>query len=450
MKRIFFLIYVIFFCIALSAQELFESAVDSLTQNDKTASKVSLNGYVRGSVFGGGKTYDLASTFAEIAFKTNFEKGKTFLTSDIRLRKGFFFSNNDQTIQIKELFAGYRGNKFDVLLGNQIINWGRTDGFNPTNNITPNDYFFLSSNPDDQKESNFMLRLKYRIIPTIELELIGIPFYEASNYRYDLFEMDKNANFGEAVLPSKQLKNGTVAARINFDLPAAGFSLSYFNGYDPYHGFNVQSVDWSTGAPKISLASNSYKKTTLGTDIAVPAGNFILRGEVAYNITKNLDNKMYIPLSDVIYVAGIESDLGGITMICQYIGKFTPSFTDLSVPILSNPLDQLAQMLYANQMINYENIQFNRKIFYQQEKTNHAVSLTFSKSFGYETWNAEISTYYNFTSSEWLIRPKLTWKINDALSASLGGNYMHGKEKTLFGYSSAVMNGAFLELKAGF
>ena len=450
MKRIIFFLISGFWTIHLSAQSLFESAIDSTTSLNEQSTKLSMNGYARGSVYGGGETYDLASTFAEIAFQTQLQKGRTFLKSDIRFRKGVFFGENNQLIQLKELYAGYRGEQLDVLLGNQIISWGRMDGFNPTNNITPNDYFFLSAESDDQKESNFMLRLKYRFVPSVELELIGIPFYMPSNYRYDLFDMGKNVKFVNEILPTKELKNGTLAACLNFELPVAGWSLSYFRGYDPYHGFDVQSVDWSTGAPFITNISKTYRKTTLGTDVAIPLDKFIFRGEAAYNITKNPDSNMYIPLSDASYVAGIESNFAGFTVIGQYIGKFTPDFSPLVLPVLSDPMNPLAQMQYANALIDYENRLFNRRIFNQQEKTNHAASLTVSKSFGYDAWNAECTVFYNFTSDEWLVRPKLIWKINDSLSAAVGGIYMSGGVKTLFGYSSTVMNGGFLELKASF
>ena len=66
---------------------------------------------------------------------------------------------------------------------------GRTEGFSPTNNITPNDYFFLSSDPNDQRLSNFMLKMNYRPAIGIGLELIAIPFYKMSRYRFDLFDM---------------------------------------------------------------------------------------------------------------------------------------------------------------------------------------------------------------------------------------------------------------------
>lgn len=432
------------------AQSLFEDAGNAADIASKKPAGIQLNGFVRGSVFGGGETYDLTTTFAEMALQGNFEKGKAFLKSDIRFRAGTAFDEKIPMLVLKEMYAGYRGNQLDVYLGNQIVTWGRTDGFNPTNNISPNDFFFLTANPDDQKIANFLLRLKYRIIPAIELDVIGVPFYVASNYRYDLFDMGSNVSFADAMLPSKAIKNATVAARLNFDFSVAGWSVSYFRGYDPYHGFDVAKVDWGTGSPLITNASRSYLKTSWGADVAVPLGPVILRAEAAYNITDNPGNEMYIPMSDASYVAAIETGFSGFTVIGQYVGKYTPDFVDLVVPTLTDPMNPLVQMHYATQMIDYENRQFNRRIFSQQEKMNHALALTLTKSFGYDAFDVELTGYYNLTSDEWMIRPKMNWKIDDSLTASIGGNYMVGKNNTLFGYASTIMNGAFAQLKINF
>ena len=450
MKKLFIYFCALGFIVGASAQTTDEPLSEIATQTDAQPQSLSLNGFVRGSVFGGGERYDFTSTFAEISLQTEFNKNNAFLKSDIRVRQGLYFNENQLDVDVKELYGGYQSNTFDVLLGNQIVNWGRTDGFNPTNNITPNDYFFLSADPDDQKLSNFMLRFKYRLTPAIELDLIGIPFYAESNYRYDLFDMGANVNFVQSVLPDRKIKNSSLAGRLNFDFPAIGGSLSYFRGYDPYHGFDVKGVDWGTGVPLITNMAAHYLKSTVGADVAIPIGNFILRGEAAYNHTDNPDNKMFIPESDIAYVAGIETMLGGFTLIGQYIGKFTPDFIALTVPTLTDPLNPMAQMQYASQMIDYSNRSFNRKIFYQQEKTNHAVSLMASKSFGYDAWNIELASYYNITSEELMLRPKISWKITDALTCSLGGNYMSGPAETLFDYSSSIMNGAFVELKVSF
>jgi len=451
MKRL--LLYLLSgFCLSgnIVAQSLFEDAGSASENEVEKDAGIQLNGFVRGSVFGAGETYDLSTTFAELSLQAEFESGNAFLKSDLRFQKGVAFNENMPLIVLKELYAGFRGNKFDVLLGNQIVTWGRTDGFNPTDNITPRDYFFLTADPDDQRTPNFLLRVKYRIIPEIELDVIGVPFFVPSQYRYDLFDMGSQVKFSDEILPSKAIKNGTIAARLNFDFPVVGWSFSYFRGYDSFHGFDVTSVDWSSGSPLITNASRSYQKTSLGADAAVPLGPVIFRGEAAFNLTDRPANEMYIPLSDVSYVAGIETGFSGFTLIGQYIGKFTPDFSDLIVPELTDPLNPLAQMQYANAMIDYENRLFNRRIFYQQEKTNHAVALTISKSFGYEAWQVEFTGYYNLTSEEWMIRPKISWKITDALSASFGANYMVGSDKTLFGYSSTIMNGAFVQLKVSF
>jgi hypothetical protein len=295
-----------------------------------------------------------------------------------------------------------------------------------------------------------MLKLNYLPVPGINIEVIGIPFYKMSDYRFDLFDMGDHVRFGKEERPQRILANGTVAVRVNFDFPAAGGSVSWFRGYDPYHGFNVTSIDWSSGQPMITNAAAVYRKTTLGADLALPAGNWIIRAEAAYNITNNPDNEMYIPNPDLSYVGGLETNVGGFTLIGQYIGKYTLDFKPLILPEPVNSSDPGAIVQYTNEMIAYENRSFNRKVFHQQEKTNHAVSFTVTRSFAYDVLNAEFTAYYNFTSNEWLLRPRLIWKVSDALSACIGGNYMKGDSQTLFSYSAAVLNGAFLELKVSF
>ena len=155
-------------------------------------------------------------------------------------------------------------------------------------------------------------------------------------------------------------------------------------------------------------------------------------------------------MSDFSYVAALETNISGFTVIAQYVGKFVPDFNALVQPVLSDPMNPLAQMQYANAMIDYDSRLFNRRIFHQQEKMNHAVALSFTKSFGYDAWELMCTGYFDIAAEEWLVQPKLTYKINDALSATMGGNYMHGTSKTLFGYASTIMNGAFISLKASF
>jgi hypothetical protein len=448
MKRLFFLLPFLFCSGSIFSQGLFETASQSTGKSNEQA--LQLNGFVRGSVFGTGDVYDFTNAFGEVSLQTHLKKDKFVMNADIRFRSGYNFNQPVSELEIKEAYAGISTNSIDLFLGEQIVSWGRTDGFNPTNNITPNNYFFFSANPNDQKIPNFMMKADIRFSPQVDWEIIAIPIYRASMYRYDLFDMGANVSFVDAVLPDKTFRNSTMATKLNFELSGIGFSASWFRGYDPFYGFDLKSVDFSTGKPVITYLPSFYLKNTIGLDFTLPIGTWILRGECAYNLTENDDHKIYIPNDDIGYVAAIEHDFGGFLTIIQYVGKYTFNFSELSVPVLTDPTNMMAQLQYANEMINYESATFNKKIFHQQEKMNHAVFVAISKYFAYETVNAELSGYYDLTSEEYLIRPTLSCKIGSALTATAGYSFMKGPDKSVFSYADPIMNGVFIELKASF
>ncbi len=245
------------------AQGVFETAVTAAGNMDNAKSPV-FSGYIRGSAWGGSRQNDFQAVFGEMALKTKVSADKLFLGGDVRFREGIFFGERISSIELKEAYAGYHGNKINFSLGNQIIKWGRTDGFNPTDNISPNNYFFLSPEPDDQKLSNFMARARTKLSASSELEIIGIPVYRPSVYRYDLFDMGHGAGFSGLILPPKTIKNGTMAARLNIEMPGAGLSVSWFHGFDPFYGFSIDSVSLYP-ATMIQYRPSVYKKDAAGS-----------------------------------------------------------------------------------------------------------------------------------------------------------------------------------------
>jgi hypothetical protein len=407
-------------------------------------------GYIRSSVYGGSREYDFSSVFAEAGIKVSCLPDHAILKSDIRVRCGQLFNEEYMKTEMKELYAGFRSKKADVLFGSQIVTWGRTDGFNPTNNITPVDYFFLSAEPDDQNLPNILGRFKFRMSEEAELDVIGIPFYKPSVYRFDLFDLGENVSFSDPLWPDKRLRNGSLAARLNMELSGAGFSLSWFRGYDPLCGFDIGSILWTGTVPVISYVLSPCFKNGFGADFAIPAGAWLLKGEACLNLVRDSGSLPSIPQSNLQYVAGLEKTFGDFHTIVQYIGQVVPDFSGLKLPVLSNPSDQGAFFQYARDMVGYETEKFNRKIFHQQEKINHAVSFTVNRQFAYDTWKADLMAYYNLTSEEYLVRLGLGWNISDALSLKSGFYVMAGPEQSLFDYAGAVLNGAFLELKVTF
>lgn len=429
-------------------QGLFES---STAANGKmNIPVISFNGYGRGSFYGGSKSFDYQSVFAEFGFQGKLSLNHAFLFADLRARGGLQFDSLYTALQLKETYVGYQSDHFDVYLGEKIITWGRTDGFNPTNNITPFNYFFLTADPDDQKLPNFLLQAKWHITPQMDIEVIGIPFYRPSIYRYDLFNMGQYTRFTTPSFPTATFDNMSMAAKMNFELPAIGFSVSYFRGYDPFYGFNLKSLSWNFIIPDIELTAETYLKNTAGFDFAVPAGSWIFRGEAAYNYTTNYKDNMYIPNPGLSYVAGVEHDFWGAHAILQYIGAYTFDFQELPEPQKPGTENGVTMRDYMTQLIMNELTQFNRRIFYQQEKFNHALSFSVNGSFAHDAVRAEVMGYYNITSDEWFVRPQVTWNITDRLQTTLGGFYSAGPDKSIYSYSSDVLNGAFVQLKVSF
>jgi hypothetical protein len=446
-KKIIGFTVVLFYTLPLFSQGLFESLTAESVEDTEKKSQLEFSGYARGSFYGGSENYDYSSTFGEFALKSKLTKQKSFLFADMRFRGGLFYNERETTLQIKEVYAGYRGSKVDLFLGNQIVTWGRTDGFNPTNNITPNDYFFLTPDPDDQNLSNFMLRNKIRLANQIDMEVIAIPFYLPSIYRYDLFSMGAGANFKNFAIPETNFENSTLASRLNFELPSIGFSVSYFRGYDPFYGFTL--IDFQFIPLEINYQPTPYFKNSVGIDFALPIYKWIIRGEGAWSITEDFENQMHIPNPDFSYVFGLERNISGYVAIFQYVGKYTLDFKDLTPPVLAgNSQEDFIQ--YANERVLYESTFYNRKIFSQQEKTNHALMLSISKSFLHEELSIYISGYYNLTTEEYLIRPNVKWSITDELSASIGASYMLGPDNSLYDIAGKVINGAYLGLMVKF
>jgi len=121
MKRIVFLCVLLVFNMGIRA-----------TAQEIPDPSFSMNGYGRGVVFGGRNCYSLASVFSELSLQTSVTKSSALLETDIRFRTGMYFNERKTELQIRELYAGYKSQKFDAFLGNQIVTWGRTEGFSPT------------------------------------------------------------------------------------------------------------------------------------------------------------------------------------------------------------------------------------------------------------------------------------------------------------------------------
>jgi hypothetical protein len=170
--------------------------------------------------------------------------------------------------QLREAYAYYADEHWDIRGGCQIITWGVADALRLTDIISPMDYTeFLAQDYDDIRIPVDGLRLRYANEQWC-LEAVAIPvssFFELPTDNQNPWSVGQLPIEDE---PKKRFCHMEYGGRLSFFLSGIDFSLSVLHTWNkqpvPYHGQGV------------------YRRMTmLGADCSIPVGQLVLRGEFA-------------------------------------------------------------------------------------------------------------------------------------------------------------------------
>ena len=427
---------------SLSAQSLFEKAETS--SKDKEI-PYELNGYLRSTIFIG-KVPDInegeiKSGYGEASLKLRVRKGNFGdAFAEIRFRRGYEFKESINDLNLREAYVNTYVGPFDFRIGHQIVAWGRADGFNPTDNITPRNMLVRSPDEDDRREGNFLIRSYFNLQP-MRLEAIWIPFFRSSVVPTNLLPFPPGINLIDSDYPEARLKNSAFALRLNLECASFDGSLSYFNGHNPFPGITANPPRIFADAVLLDIYLKSYRMHVFGADFSTTvAGSLGFRGEVAYKKPHgDYDANIHIPNPDIQYAVGLDKEFSGnFSVILQYIGRYVCDFIELVKPP------------YPFDIAKYELEHKNRMIASQQYELSHSVSCRAEKRLLHETLKIEALGMVNMTSEEYLLRPKLTYDIADGITFILGGELYSGPDTTLFGTIDSHLSALFTELKISF
>ncbi len=422
--------------------DVFMSAEDSSVSK----SPLTLNGYVRGVLSCGksseSKTFMNKSSFGELSLKPDakFGKyGKAF--ADIRFKNENTLSTTSSTLSINEAYVNLYAGDFDFRIGQQIVVWGKADGINPTNNITPMNMFSLTPEQDDRRESNFLIRTYYNLNP-LRIEWIWIPAYKPSALPYHIIDFPNNISMSsEGNFPNNNLKHSSTAFRFNFMFPSIDMSLSYFNGFNPQPGISIHSVTESSAL----LKPDAYRMHVIGADFSSTTDNLFgvsgygLRGEFAYRVPhKDYKEFIHIINPEFFYVFGIDREFGNMTVLLQYMGRYVIDFN------VKNRPDNLFDLMY------YEIERKSRIFSSQSSELSNSFSLLIKYKLLHETLNIELNSLYNLTTNESMIRPQIEYKIADNLEIRFIGEIFIGEDDTRYGIISEELSAFYTVLKASF
>lgn len=427
---------IIFMLIVFEASLFAQDFFDDFNRSAQTPA-YEMNGFIRGAFFGGRipdtDQAELKSACGEIGLKMRARKGsRGDGFAEVRFRRGSEFGETISEFNVREAYVSlYLGN-LDVRLGHQIVVWGRADGFNPTNNMTPQNMLARSTDEDDRREGNFLMRAFCSLNP-IRFEVIWVPQYTPSVLPIGLFPFPDYVVLGDAVIPDANLENGSIALKANLEASKLEGSVSYFRGYMPMPGIALSSIDeLDGGGLLLTVSPKPYQMQVAGADFSTTWGSFGLRGEAACRApVEDYKEVVEIPNPDVQWVFGVDKSRGDLSVIVQYIGRYVLNFEPLPVPA-----DELTLK--------------NRMIASQMDEISHAVFTRPALAMNHETVTLECLAYYSMTTEEILLRPSLTIDLADALGLKLGAEWYSGPENTLFGSIEEPLSSLFVELKSSF
>lgn len=450
-----------------SGAGLFEQSVSEESTESSAEAGASrtfdLNGYVRGDLFAGkvpdSSKWHMKAAYGELALRLRTAKvtyGDAF--AEARLKYGLQGDTTDMTVDLREAYVNTYLGPLDLRLGQQIIVWGRADAFNPTNNLTPADLRVRSPVEDDRRLGNVGARAFLNLQP-IRIEGVWMPLYRPAELP---IVVPDYVEFNGTDFPPPELDKGTQAARVHLELPAVEMSVSYLYGYAPLPGLVLTGL--TPGVPQpVHVARKAYNHHVVGFDFSTAIGDIMgLRGEVAYRRPLSYETRDYAPRPDLQYVLGVDKTFGSVSVIAQYMGRYTfdwqrrtvaplPSFADIGA--LQNPAMPLSEAIIRDTVL--PNVQSeiavrNQMLFQQLHEVQHLATVRIEWLTMHDTLSLSALGFVNFSTEEWLVFPKVGYQLSDNLSTSLGAEIYAGPTGTLLGTIDSQLSAGYAELRYGF
>ena len=322
------------------------------------------------------KPHDWMSSRSRVRGEVSIEKGHA----------GAFVSANlihnailkDRTgFQLREAYAYYTDNHWDVRAGRQIIAWGVADGLRLTDVISPMDYTeFLAQDYDDIRVPVGGMRLRYSQ-EKWSMEVVAVPVCS-------LFELPTDAenpwSVGPVTIgaePRHRLCNMEYGGRLSFFLSGIDFSFSAL------HTWNKM--------PVVCNGIGEYRRMTmLGADMSVPVGQFVVRGELV-----------------------------------EYLDEAQPAMGVVDVPRAASTNALIGIDWYAGNNWSLSAQYAHKYISWGDHRNSGLSTLRISKDLLNNTLALQTFAYIDVTNGGIFNRLSADYALNDQLHAIIGYDYFH-------------------------
>jgi hypothetical protein len=406
---------------------------------DSTAPPCAVTGYLRSGLYLGSIPHadgcEYKARYSEGAVKLCLRAGwQGEAVAEFRARVSGNPAGSLPEFTLREAYAGISAGSVDLYLGRRIVSWGKADGYNPTDLITPRNLTLFSPDEDDRRLANYMLQAIYTC-PAVQIEAIWIPVYEPSVLPLAGIRPGDGIRLGPPDYPAPVPGNSSTAFRVRYEGASLDGSVSFFSGYAPLPGLAAH-----TEGDILIVSPRAWDLRMVGADFSTVFASCGVRGEIAWREPAGEDRiQGSIPGAQLEYIFGLDREFGAFSLIVQYLGSCCLDFTPPPSPGGSTGTTPVGTVLLWNRMLSG-----------QLEERTHSLSFRPAWTLLHDTLSLELRARINLSTRESFFGPLLRCDLADNLKLSAGAQLYRGPEGTLFGLLEKSLSAAFIEIKASF
>ncbi len=320
---------------------------------------------------------------------------------------------------LREAWLGWKQGASSARLGWQIVNWGRTDVLNPTDNVSARDYTRLVDRDGDQKLGLPMLVVQQRLATTTSVQALWQPLFRASR-------VPLPAQSGARYVDSHpNASPGSVGLRIESNGELLSGSLSYFRGPAKLPNLALATASIAAGV----LPLDHPHTEVIGADAEILLGAWVFRGESAWTRVRGSGRDPIANRESALdTVIGLERAFGSASIFLQAEWKHIPSWIDPAA---------LATLL---QPLALANASFNDELHRDRGQVGTGFALNTSDL----RWSLSFDAAWAPAGGNWALRPRLRFRLDDRLLLFAGGDWFRGPQIGVYGRlrsSSALFAG---------
>lgn len=329
----------------------------------------------------------------------------------------------DADIRLGDAYLNFRGDGFNMKIGNQIIRWGKTDAYSPLDNLNPEDFRDdLSGRREDRKRPIPMASMDV-YAGNLTISGVFIPFFVKSEY--DLIGTDW-AVFGRAdgitfmeEDPSNSLGNSEGGIRLSGIVGRLDWALSWLSAREDLP--TPDTLDLPVGFP---LSAGNLTTSQLADFLNATGKSVVL--------IHDRQNIFGFEFETTLHSFGVRGDLAYI----DHTSYFTRDLERIRKPVFQ----AMAGIDYSGVNDWYANFQvlitrirdYESRIVWAKE-TTRAINGTLWKDFFNGDLRLECRYYYDLSGDATVLNPKVRLSFWTPVIFEIGAEWFDGSEETFPG-----------------